>query len=182
VRHVHLSYGSPELTASALSEAKRLGLSTSLDLELPDLKRAPELLAELLNLVDVLFLNRAGWDAVGAMLGHAPKPGAAGPGEIVVTLGADGSRQISAKGTEQAPGVPARAVDTTGAGDCFAAAYLARMLEGAPVRERLRFANAAAALSTQVFGAHAGMPLRADVETRLGDEGAAVPQAGYAHA
>jgi ribokinase len=157
-------------------------LSTSLDLEVPDLKRAPELVPKLLKLVDVLFLNRAGWDAVSAILGRAPEPGPAGPGEIVVTLGAEGSRQISPSGAEQAPGVAARSLDTTGAGDCFAAAYLARMLEGAPVGERLRFANAAAALSTQVFGAHAGMPMRAAVEERLGGADAGAPRAGYAHA
>jgi len=182
VRHVHLSYGSPELTACALAQARRLGLSTSLDLEVPDLKRAPERLADFLQLVDVLFLNRAGWEAVSDILGHAPEPGTEGSGTIVVTLGADGSRQVSTDGVEQAPGMPVEAVDTTGAGDCFAAAYLARLLEGAPVRERLRFANAAAALSTQTFGAHAGMPLRAAVEARLSDKELGRPHTDYAHA
>lgn len=182
VRHVHLSYGSPELTAGALAQAKRLGLSTSLDLEVPDLKRAPELLAGLLKLVDVLFLNRAGWEAVSEILGHAPEPGVAGPGTIVVTLGVEGSRNIAPEGIEQAPGLTVQAVDTTGAGDCFAAAYLARMLEGAAVRDRLRFANVAAALSTQTFGAHAGMPLRAAVEARLRDSAENPAKTDLAHA
>ncbi len=182
VRHVHLSYGSPELTAGALAQAKRLGLTTSLDLEVPDLKRAPELLVGLLKLVDVLFLNRAGWEAVSEIFGHAPDPGVAGPGTIVVTLGAEGSRNIAPEGIEQAPGLTVQSVDTTGAGDCFAAAYLARMLEGASVRDRLRFANVAAALSTKIFGAHAGMPLRAAVEARLRDSAGGLATADLAHA
>jgi ribokinase len=182
VRHVHLTYGNPELTARAIGEARRLGLSTSLDLEVPDLKRAPQDLPAILANVDVLFLNRAGWDAIAEIPGTTPAQGPAGPGAVVVTLGAEGSRQVSVDGVVEIPGFPAQAVDTTGAGDCFAAAYLARMLEGASVPDRLRFANAAAALSTQTFGPHAGMPHRAAVETLLDAGGVVQPSAELARA
>ena len=59
------------------------------------------------------------------------------------------------------------AIDTTGAGDCFAAAYIAGKLEGAALLDRLRFANAAAALATLAYGAQSAMPLRPAVHDLL---------------
>lgn len=171
VRHVHVTYGSPDVAAHVLGEARQAGLSTSLDLESPDIRRAPDLLAEIMPNVDTLFVNRAGWAELKQTPGGAPSPGfERGPGSIVVTLGAEGSRHVGAAGIHETAGLAVRAVDTTGAGDCFAAAYLTRLLEGAPVEECLRFANAAAALSTLTFGAHAGMPSRAAVEAKLREE------------
>jgi sugar/nucleoside kinase (ribokinase family) len=58
-------------------------------------------------------------------------------------------------------------VDTTGAGDCFHAAFMAGFLQGQPLEECLRFANAAAALSTLQMGARQGLPSRADVTAFL---------------
>jgi bifunctional ADP-heptose synthase (sugar kinase/adenylyltransferase) len=48
----------------------------------------------------------------------------------------------------------------TGAGDTFAAALAVALLEGRPLPEAARFANAAGALATTVFGAQAGLPRR----------------------
>lgn len=42
------------------------------------------------------------------------------------------------------PAIPVSAVDTTGAGDVFRAAFIHAMLQGEPPHEMLRFANAAA--------------------------------------
>ena len=78
-----------------------------------------------------------------------------------------GTRHIDASGRTAAPGVAMDAVDTTGAGDCFAAAYVTAKLDGAPLPDRLRFANAAAALATLAYGAQAAMPRRRDVEQLL---------------
>jgi ribokinase len=58
-------------------------------------------------------------------------------------------------------------VDTTGAGDCFTAAFALRQLEGAGLVESLRFANAAAALSTLALGARGSLPSRDEVEALL---------------
>ena len=59
------------------------------------------------------------------------------------------------------------AVDTTGAGDVFRAALIYAMLNGFAPRERLRFANAAAASSCTRAGAMAGIPSREEVERLL---------------
>lgn len=83
---------------------------------------------------------------------------------VVVTLGARGAAAYTPGGAFSAPAytVP-DVVDTTGAGDCFHAAFLASLLEARPLDEALRFANAAAALSVRGMGARGGLPDRGEV-------------------
>jgi sugar/nucleoside kinase (ribokinase family) len=57
-----------------------------------------------------------------------------------------------------------KAIDTTGAGDCFAAGFLAATLDGASLAEAGRFANAVAALSVQKIGAVTGVLSKPDTE------------------
>jgi ribokinase len=54
-------------------------------------------------------------------------------------------------------------VDTTGAGDAFAAALAVGLAEGQSVQNAARFANAVAALATTKLGAQSGFPHRAEV-------------------
>jgi len=49
-------------------------------------------------------------------------------------------------------------VDATGAGDCFAGNLLARLAQGQDLLGASRYANAAAALSVQQYGAVAALP------------------------
>lgn len=58
----------------------------------------------------------------------------------------------------------AAVVDTTGAGDCFTAAFCAATLRGLPPAEAMRYASAAAALCIQSVGAMSSMPSDADVQ------------------
>ena len=51
-------------------------------------------------------------------------------------------------------------LDATGAGDCFVGAFLARLTDGATLEAAVRYANAAAALTTTGFGAVAPIPVR----------------------
>ena len=122
-------------------------------------------LASVLELVDTLFVNREAWLSAAEALRTPLSPTMLKrqTGEIVVTMGAGGCHHIGDDGHTAAPGVAMNAVDTTGAGDCFAAAYVTAKLEGASLPDRLRFANAAAALACTCFGAQAGLPRRHDV-------------------
>ena len=168
VRHLHATYGSPELTAQAFRMAVERGITTSLDLEPPDIRRGPERLREILALVDTLFLNAEAFDELAHVLERSVATDLLRSGsEIIVTLGAAGCRHMQGKSSIDVAGFPVSALDTTGAGDCFAGAYLAGKLEGLEIRERLVFANAAAALSTLDFGAQAAMPRRLEVDRFL---------------
>lgn len=86
---------------------------------------------------------------------------------IVVTLGSGGA--IATDGAElvQHDAFEVNVVDATGAGDGFAAAFLAAILDGACNKDALRFANAAAHFAVMAEGARAGHPSRERVEAFL---------------
>lgn len=84
-----------------------------------------------------------------------------------IKLGGDGCLLKSATERHHVPACPARCVDTTGAGDTFAAAFIAALLEGKRFLECGRFANAAASLCVEHVGATDGGWTRADVLARL---------------
>ena len=165
VRHLHVTYGSPDLSMRALQLAAAHGLSTSLDLEPPDIIRNPALLPAVLPLVDTLFLNSEAHAAASEAIGGPLDASRLRPGsEMIVTMGANGCRRVTADGVIDMPGFAVASIDTTGAGDCFAGSYLARKLGGAAAADCLEFANAAAALATLDYGAQTAMPRRVEVE------------------
>jgi 2-dehydro-3-deoxygluconokinase len=73
---------------------------------------------------------------------------------IILKLGANRARAYTAVEDRwiDAPGYKVPVVDEVGAGDAFAAAYLAATFRGIPVGDALRIANAAGALATTVPG------------------------------
>lgn len=91
---------------------------------------------------------------------------ALGARAAVVTRGERGCEWI----TRESPGslchlpaFPAKAVDTTGAGDAFHGAFTVGIAERAPVDDAIRFASAAGALKVARRGARS-MPSRTEVE------------------
>jgi ribokinase len=78
---------------------------------------------------------------------------------VVVTLGARGALVVPSDGPaiRQAP-PPVTAVDTTGAGDCFCGALAQALAGGADLPAAVRYAVAAAALSTTGAGARGALP------------------------
>jgi ribokinase len=77
---------------------------------------------------------------------------------------------VAAAGFEGAvPGFEVEAVDTTGAGDTFNAAFAVALAEGARLPDAARFANAAAALSVTRPGAQNSIPRRAEVDALLAE-------------
>lgn len=90
---------------------------------------------------------------------------ATGVKNVLVTIGKQGSLFLSDKGhlTRQEILRADKVVDTTGAGDCFRAAFVTRFLESGIVGESLHFAAAASSLCVGRKGAMSGMPSRAEV-------------------
>lgn len=86
---------------------------------------------------------------------------------VLMTIGKDGVAFGGENGPETVPGFQVPVVDTTGAGDTFNGAFAEAAGEGMPLRDAVRFANAAAALSIGKIGAQGGMPRRGEVEELL---------------
>lgn len=64
--------------------------------------------------------------------------------------------------------IPAeRVVDTTGAGDCFTAAFAVAVLEGQPYAQAMKFASAAASICVGRPGAMPSLPARGEVDQLL---------------
>ncbi|MFP3356055.1 ribokinase [Planococcus citreus] len=89
------------------------------------------------------------------------------PNRMVVTLGKNGARYFDGDKHVTVEGFPTQAVDTTGAGDTFNGALAVALAEGNEFKEAVRFANAAASLSVEKFGAQGGMPNRTEVVSRM---------------
>ena len=65
------------------------------------------------------------------------------------------------------PAFRVRAIDTTAAGDVFNGALAVALAETKPLQEAVRFASAAAALSTTKIGAQPSIPFRKEIEDFL---------------
>src|SRR5207342_179784 len=128
-----------------LVRARAQGLTTSLDTN-DDPAGQWEGVDALLPQLDVLLPNRAEAVALGrnddprraavALAAHGPL--------TVVKDAAAGAFAVSPDGTvTEAPGRAVEAVDTTGAGDTFDAAFLDAWLDGVPVADALARAVAA---------------------------------------
>jgi 2-dehydro-3-deoxygluconokinase len=86
---------------------------------------------------------------------------------VALTLGPRGTLVGTGSETRLIPGHRVEAVDATGAGDTFDGAFLSQIVNGSDPFSAAAYANAAAALSTQGYGAVAPMPYASDVNAFL---------------
>jgi ribokinase len=82
---------------------------------------------------------------------------------VLVTLGGRGGLLLDAGGMDMVSAPHAQVVDTTGAGDAVNGALAAELAAGRELHDAVRFAIAAATLSTRAAGAREGMPRRDEV-------------------
>lgn len=82
----------------------------------------------------------------------------------VVTMGSKGAILVQNGTAVRMPTMRVKAVDTTGAGDCFVGAMTVALSEGKDLQEAIEFANQAAAISVTRKGAQTAMPSRDEIE------------------
>jgi len=124
-------------------------------------------LLDALSLVDIVFCSEEGAyfaserqnidDAAQMLLD-------AGPSLVVVTLGARGAAAYQAGTSCKVPGFKVPVVDTTGAGDCFHAAFMMGWVKECSLEQCLLFAGAAAAIAVGHEGPRGGLPTAHDVD------------------
>ncbi|KPQ06937.1 MAG: ribokinase RbsK [Rhodobacteraceae bacterium HLUCCA12] len=89
---------------------------------------------------------------------------------VIVTRGAEGADWIDANGVLHRPAFSVKAVDTTGAGDCFAGSLAAAVDQGMAPEHAMRFAAAAAALKVTRAGTAEAMPENHEVDAFLASQ------------
>jgi len=151
-----------------IEEARRRGVRVAVDIEPTEL--TVDMRDKLLGGVEVAFATPAGVQS----LGGPADPGEAaawllarGPRTVAITLGSDGCLVVDAGGdSSRVAGVPVEARDTTGAGDCFAGAFLFVLSRGRSAAEAGRVANSMAALSTTELGSRGHLATPAELGRR----------------
>jgi len=132
--------------------------------------------AELLDLVDILILNETELSLLARTeLRDSDEPARfieaaralRGDRDMIVcvTLGKRGVVALADGKQLVVEGCAVRAVDTTGAGDCFVGAVAAQLAAGRSIRDALDYANLAASICVQRMGAAPSMPTAAELKT-----------------
>ena len=155
-RMKHLRKAAPEV----LRSARELGMTTSVDTQWDTEGEWMKVLAPSLPSTDLLFVNE---DEARMLTGHSDPESAAvtlraaGAKTVCVKLGPRGCAVFGDGMDFLSPGFRVDAVDSTGAGDCFSAGYIAALQRDLPHQQAARIANAVGALSVQKLGATAGV-------------------------
>lgn len=164
-RHVHVSsfFLQPSLAAdlpAILGDAHRAGATTSIDPNWDPTGVWDGGLLDLLSELDVFLPNAMEAmrlarisdldEAIARLRMHASL--------VVVKTGDGGSLAAIAGDVIRVPAMPARVVDTTGAGDSFDAGFLAGYLADEPLDRALALGNACGALSVRAPGGTDGQP------------------------
>ena len=145
--------------AEKLAQARESGVQTSLDVAVSRNKSKPADVWPCLPHVDFLFCNTREAEYLAGVEGAEEAVRALrdrGAHAVVLKLGADGCRVISAGLDTHVPGLAAEVVDTTGAGDAFDAGFIAAILKGEGLEAACVAANAAGARMVSKLGAVSG--------------------------
>jgi ribokinase len=152
----------PEATAKQLLKAVRArGGWISLDIGMAPSEQIPNKILQIIKQVDLLFVSSEEATVLTGIrdprqsFRHLEKAGAR---NVVMKLGKRGCLIFHEGELCHVPSFAVRTVDTTGAGDAFAAAFLQARLRGWPHAEAALAANAAGAAAATTAGAGEKMP------------------------
>ena len=160
----------PQATVAAFFKRARVAGATTI------LNPAPAAVfgKDLLDLVDILVLNEIELGFLtGTDLRDSDEPARFVEAAqsllsqdriICMTLGKRGVLALIEGEALMIAGRAVKAVDTTGAGDCFVGALAAQLAGGKSIRDALDYANAAASVCVQRMGAAPSMPTASEVE------------------
>jgi sugar/nucleoside kinase (ribokinase family) len=133
-----------------IEAAKAAGMILLIDCACENIDLANPLTRRILGTVDYAMANIAeamAMTGVRNVLEATKQLGKLSP-TVVVKMGADGSLAYSRGQWVDAPALALEPVDTTGAGDCFAAGFIFGLASGCSLEECLRYGNVAGGLST----------------------------------
>ena len=173
-RLVHIAPFDLEMASRLAAHCASRGIRVSVDLEPGSVGGDLDRVRPLLRNAAILLPNE---QCIETLFGNLPVEEAArellelGAEVVVVTRGEQGSFVLTRHDEARVPAFTVPVKDTTGAGDCFNAAFVSRYLAGQPPVECAEFASAAAALSIGAFGAREGLPSTDEVHGFLRNRG-----------
>ncbi|WP_256296600.1 carbohydrate kinase family protein [Haloarchaeobius salinus] len=161
--HIHLTSQRPDTAAYIAETAADAGVRVSFD---PGRRLADRDFSAALDAADVLFLN----DREAESVLESEYPGSAFADRVlVVKRGSAGAVVHTPEATYEHPGFGVDPVDTTGAGDAFAAGFVAALLESEDYERAVERGNACGALAAAEEGARAA-PTAAELATFLDEQ------------
>lgn len=83
---------------------------------------------------------------------------------VIITLGAEGSFLAAPAIKEKIAAFKVKAVDTTAAGDVYCGTLAVALVEGKSLKDAVRFAGAASAISVTKLGAQPSAPFRKEID------------------
>ena len=160
----------PAAVAAAFAKARRYGARTILNpspvCPIPDeIFRNTDIL--IVNETELAFLSRENVDEntpAEKIADAAEKLKTDAEQTVIVTLGSRGALVAGSKDMLFVDSYKVRAVDTVGAGDCFAGVFAAKLAEGKDVGENVKTAARAAAVCVTRKGAAPAMPDAGELE------------------
>ncbi len=157
--HLHLTSQKPDTAARLVDRAAGADVTVSFD---PGRRISDRDFTGALERADVVFLNdHEAATALGEQLedafGCRPDDFGAGERLLVLKHGPRGAEVRTAGQTYTHPGFAVETVDTTGAGDAFAAGFIAATLDDRSYEETLAVANACGALAARSMGARSSL-------------------------
>lgn len=155
-----------ELAEFIAGYAKSRGKPVFYRLLTPFAKFGIEKLQGVLRSAKVTYLNEEGWSKLSSASSGLSDPADLlrfGPDIVVVTRSRQGCSVYTKQKTVEVKAPAVKSIDSTGAGDAFAAAFTKLVLDGRSVEEASQHATAAAALSTTKRGAWASMPTHEEI-------------------
>lgn len=170
-KYVHLTSMDYRLAYKVTKELKNTSTKVSLDYEAHAENGGFNNWKCILENVSLLFINEDGLKSIFPMI--ATKQAMErilelGVEMVVLTCAEKGGHVFTAQQHFSYKAFkPENIVDTTGAGDCFNAAFLSALLKSNTVEQAMSYAAAAAALSIQKVGARTGLPTSQEVESFL---------------
>lgn len=158
---LHLTSQRPETAAWLAEVANDADVTVSFD---PGRRLDERDFSDALDRSDIVFANDR--EAPSLFSDENVRESPYGDRVVVVKHGAAGATVYTPDGTYQHPGFGIDPVDTTGAGDAFAAGFIATLLDDGDYERAVEYANACGALASLSEGARTA-PVDADVDSFL---------------
>ncbi len=165
----------PSVTTAAIALARERGAAVMWNIA-PALTSVGEAERAAIAQVDYLVVNAGELEALSAQRsGESAAEWARravaelGCSQVLLTLGAEGAVLADARGVHRQSAAPVQAIDTVGAGDCFAGVFAASIANRREPIDARRRAVAAAGLCVKREGAQRAMPSAEEICRAVGE-------------